>query len=627
MNPSETPPLLTPARRRHSVFLKLASIGGLILLLQIPLILTQGVLSERQGYQRQAVAEIAGLWGREQTVTGPVLAVPYAYKTQVIRPRVVAGKAVQVEETEFATATAYFLPETLTVGGSVETEVRHRGIYDAAVYGTKLRFAGCFQPDFATAGVEADRIDWDKACVLFGVSDLRGVRSVSPLQITGGKMAAFESADGAIGKFLPLVARIEGAAPGVRMEFVFEAALQGSERLQIAPVGKVTTVALDSVWPDPSFCGAYLPVKRQVAPDGFKAEWEVSHFSRGFPQSWTTQMSQNEEMARKITAAGFGVAFAQPVDGYRLAERAEKYGLLFFTLVFAVFFLFEMTAGLRIHPLQYVLVGAGLCLFFVAFLALSEFLATGLAYGVAAAACTALVSLYAWSFLHTGWRTLDDPRWIVGNVRLSLFCAAVAGLRAARRNGGALRRPGAGDVRHAAHQLVFTRNGCPVIYHVSAAFRRAYQITLRPRTPVRACIFSSMVSSGNWCSTAVATMCRSHGSRCGLPATVQSRNAARIAISRVTGSMTICPVARASHSAGGSGVMITPAAKWRASSVNVTSEMARSPGPADRDKLAGFDRQSRVAMRSPVDNVGVEEVLHCLSISQSSSSKAGLAGS
>lgn len=190
------------------------------------------------------------------------------------------------------------------------------------------------------------------------------------------------------------------------MEFVFEAALQGSERLQIAPVGKVTTVALDSVWPDPSFCGAYLPVKRQVAPDGFKAEWEVSHFSRGFPQSWTTQMSQNEEMARKITAAGFGVAFAQPVDGYRLAERAEKYGLLFFTLVFAVFFLFEMTAGLRIHPLQYALVGAGLCLFFVAFLALSEFLATGLAYGVAAAACTALVSLYAWSFLHTGWRTL-----------------------------------------------------------------------------------------------------------------------------------------------------------------------------------------------------------------------------
>jgi inner membrane protein len=274
------------------------------------------------------------------------------------------------------------------------------------VYSARLRLTGVFQPDFVAAGIEADRIDWDKACVLFGVSDLRGVRSVSPLQIAGGKAAEFEPADGAAGELFPLVARIGGAAPGGRLEFAFDAALQGSERLQIAPAGKVTAVALESGWPDPSFCGASLPVRRQVAPDGFKAVWEVSHFSRGFPQSWTTRTSRNEEMARRITAAGFGVAFAQPVDGYRLAERAEKYGLLFFALVFAVFFLFEMTAGLRIHPLQYALVGAGLCLFFLGFIALSEFLATGLAYGAAAAACTALVSLYAWSFLHTGRRTL-----------------------------------------------------------------------------------------------------------------------------------------------------------------------------------------------------------------------------
>ena len=206
--------------------------------------------------------------------------------------------------------------------------------------------------------------------------------------------------------FLPLVAHLEGAAPGARLEFAFEAAVQGSERLQIAPVGKVSAVALDSAWPDPSFCGAYLPASRSVGAGGFKAQWEISHFSRGVPQSWTSRLTKPAEMTQKIGAASFGVTFAQPVDGYRMAERAEKYGLLFFVLVFAVFFLFEVTAGLRIHPLQYALVGAGLCLFFLGFLALSEFLATGLAYGAAAAACTALVSLYAWSFLRTGRRTL-----------------------------------------------------------------------------------------------------------------------------------------------------------------------------------------------------------------------------
>jgi len=406
MNPPEPPVIATPARRRRAVFLKLAGIAGLILLLHIPLILTNGVLAERKGYQQQAVAEISSLWGRDQVVTGPVLAVPYAYKTQVIRPKVVAGKAVQVEETELTAATAYFLPETLTVHGSVETEVRHRGIYDAVVYGTKLKLSGSLLADFAAAGIDADRIDWDRACVLFGVADLRGVRSVSPLQISGGKAAVFESADGAEGAFLPLAARIEGAVPGARLEFAFEAALQGSERLQIAPVGKLTAVALESAWPDPSFCGAYLPVNRSIGATGFKAQWEISHFSRGFAQSWTGRLMKPAEIAQKIGAASFGVTFAQPVDGYRMAERAEKYGLLFFVLVFAVFFLFEMTAALRIHPLQYALVGAGLCLFFLGFLALSEFLAMGFAYGVAAAACTALVSLYAWSFLHTGRRTL-----------------------------------------------------------------------------------------------------------------------------------------------------------------------------------------------------------------------------
>jgi inner membrane protein len=107
-----------------------------------------------------------------------------------------------------------------------------------------------------------------------------------------------------------------------------------------------------------------------------------------------------------MAAAGYGVRFAQPVDGYSMVDRAQKYGVLFFVLTFAVFFLFETTAALRIHPLQYALVGGALCLFFIAFLALSEFWSTGASYATASAVCTGMISLYAWSFLKTGWRTL-----------------------------------------------------------------------------------------------------------------------------------------------------------------------------------------------------------------------------
>jgi inner membrane protein len=386
--------------------LKLGSICLLLLMLQIPLVMTNGVLQERQRYRLQVTEEIAGIWGRHQLVTGPVLAVPYAYRATVIHSRVVNGRAVQVEETELTGAVAYFLPEVLGVNGNVEPELRHRGIYDTVVYSSKLKVTGYFLPDFAVAGIEADRIDWDRARVLFDVSDLHGARSVGPLKFGDNREAVFEAAENVAGTFRPLVAKAAGVTASAKWEFAMDAVLQGSERLEIAPVGKATSVALQSSWPNPSFMGASLPVTRQLGSEGFKAEWQVAHFSRGFPQSWSNRLVKDEDMAGKIGAASFGVRFTQPVDAYSMADRAQKYGILFFVLVFTVFFLFEVTAALRIHPLQYALVGVALCLFFLGFLALSEFWPTGWAYAAAATGCTLMISLYAWSFLKTGWRTL-----------------------------------------------------------------------------------------------------------------------------------------------------------------------------------------------------------------------------
>lgn len=407
MKPShEPPPLPVVAKRQRLLFLKVVGICVLIGLLYLPLGLADGVLRERQGYSAQATEEIAALWGRRQTVTGPILAVPYFYRANVVRSRLVEGKTVQFEEMESVAATAYFLPEVLKVDGTVEPEVRRRGIYDAVVYGTALKLTGHFCPDFGAAEIVASQVEWERAQVLFGVTDLRGIRSVSPVRIGTELAFPFEVADGAGGEGLSLAAKIEGAASGKLLNFAFDAALQGSERLDLVPVGKTTKLTLVSPWADPSFGGAYLPATRTVTPDGFEAAWEISHFSRGLSQSWSNRTLDHHEAMQKLKDVAFGVGFTQPVDNYRLAERAQKYGMLFFVLSFAVFFLFEITAALRIHPLQYALVGAALCLFFLGFLALSEFVSMGLAYGIAAAASTGLVSFYAWSFLKTGRRTL-----------------------------------------------------------------------------------------------------------------------------------------------------------------------------------------------------------------------------
>lgn len=400
------PPRLASSstKRRFFVFLKLASIGALILLLHIPLAMTRGVLRERQAYRTEATEAIVGVWGRQQLVAGPVLAIPYVYRTIVVRTKLVNGNAVQVEERDLVEAVAYFLPEELAIRGTAEPEVRHRGIFEAVVYSANLTLEGFFQPDFAVTGIAAERIDWEKAKVFWGVSDLRGMRAVRAMTL-GENQLTFDSSEGLVDAPLPLVAPAPGVTGGAKLKFAMDVAVQGSEQLSLAPVGRITRATLEAGWPDPSFAGAALPMSRAIGGDGFRATWESSHLSRGFPQSWSSRAVGPGEMMRKIEEASFGVRFAQPVDGYSMTQRAQKYGTLFFVLVFAVFFLFEVTASLKIHPLQYALVGAALCLFFLGFLALSEFWPVGVAYGTAAGACTLMIALYAHSFLRTGRRT------------------------------------------------------------------------------------------------------------------------------------------------------------------------------------------------------------------------------
>jgi inner membrane protein len=89
------------------------------------------------------------------------------------------------------------------------------------------------------------------------------------------------------------------------------------------------------------------------------------------------------------------------VEGYRMVERALKHGVLVLALVFAAFFLFEMLAGLRLHAVHYGLVGAALCLFYLALLALGEVLLPGPAYVGAAVASSALIIFYSAAVLRT----------------------------------------------------------------------------------------------------------------------------------------------------------------------------------------------------------------------------------
>ncbi|HVU17908.1 MAG TPA: cell envelope integrity protein CreD [Candidatus Didemnitutus sp.] len=419
---NSTPPVIPPSvpappassPRRPSVILKLVCIGVLLILLQIPVGLTHGIVKDRRSYQSQATGEITSSWGGPETLVGPILAVPYFHKARAIHERVVNGQRVNVEETDLCPATAYFLPENLSVDGTVDPETRYRGIYGAVVYTGRFKTTAHFQADFAAARIEADQIDWAHARVVVGVAELRGIRSLGPLHFGADGSVPFESTGLTAEKFHPLAAAVPLAGAGA-LDVSFELVCQGSDAIHVAPVGKATRIRLQSPWADPSFIGSTLPVTRTVGPNGFDATWESVEFSHSFPKSWANRVTHTDDVMAQVNDAAIGVRFARPVDGYGMVERAEKYATLFFVLIFNAFFLFEMTASVRIHPLQYAMVGAALCLFFLGFLALTEFWSIAWAYGVSAVACTAMISLYSWSFLKTGARTLIVAAGLASN--------------------------------------------------------------------------------------------------------------------------------------------------------------------------------------------------------------------
>ena len=393
--------------RRRALIFKLMGVAFIGLLLFIPLGMVKSTLNERSSRYHEAVRTITQTWGGAQRVGGPVLVVPYTYKTTALESRLVEGRRVEVNMDREMRGEAFFLPERLAVEGNVTPSLRKRGIYETPVYAAKLVISGKFAaPVFDFPAVRGLEPQWEQARVCFMISDLRGAESDLTLNWGGASVALQPGA-----RFSGMGAGVHAPvkwATGAGVEFSLRLTLNGSDALRFLPLGRQTEVKLVSTWTDPSFDGAYLPNERAVGLEGFNAEWRVSYYGRNFPQQWV-EGGDGQPSVQKIEESCFGVSLMEPVNAYRTSERAIKYGVLFITLVFMTFFLFEAVCGLRLGALNYLLVGAALCLFYLGLLALAEFWAFGAAYALSAGASTVLIALYARRVLRGGRRA-----WLVG---------------------------------------------------------------------------------------------------------------------------------------------------------------------------------------------------------------------
>ncbi|MDZ4197778.1 MAG: cell envelope integrity protein CreD [Kiritimatiellia bacterium] len=431
-NPVLPPPIPQTVRRRRppAMLLKMGVVAGLILALLIPLRMIRSVLSERLDRRDVAVQEMTSTWGGQQTVFGPVLIVPYRYPVKVWKEQIVAGRAERIEAMETATARAFFLPARFEVNGELVPDELYRGIYKAVVYRGRLSLSGEFRPlEFADWREPSREILWSDAIVAIGVSDLRGAQGALTMN-WGGKEIALVPSSARLAELSGVEARLNLEGPWTEpVRFEADLTLSGSRGIRIAPVGEGSRIRLTSPWPDPSFQGAFLPTERKISESGFEANWNVSYYGRGYPQQWSDREGSVPRRTReenpwqpdpqhgadflgsatlsRATVSGslLGVDLISLLDFYRFVERSIKYGALFLSLVFTVFFLFETVGRTRIHPFQYTLVGAALCLFYLALLALSEFIAFGFAYLIGATVSTILISWYSASALRSGARS------------------------------------------------------------------------------------------------------------------------------------------------------------------------------------------------------------------------------
>lgn len=373
----------------RSPFLRLIVVGFLAIALQIPVLFIGGLVGERRLTRQEAVEDIASKWGRGQEVFGPYLVVPYTY--DAVEKEAGTGKERFIERAAAAT----FLPEDLRIAADLETKIRRRGIFETPVYSAAAAVEGRFAaPDFSQWKVEPERIDWRRAQLVFEISDVHAVQSGAKLHWAGDDLD-FEPGTGLLAGELPgFHSPVPLSAEARELRFAVEFALRGSVMLRFAPLGRNTAATLRADWADPSFQGAYLPEASTIGRDGFEAEWRIPHLGRNYPQS-----RPRGAPGAAVRESAFGFDLLTPADAYRQTERSLKYQILFLGLTFLTVWLFEATGGARLHPIQYLFLGAAMCLFYLLELALAEQIGFAPAYGAAAALVVGLIFFYAGSVL------------------------------------------------------------------------------------------------------------------------------------------------------------------------------------------------------------------------------------
>jgi inner membrane protein len=408
---AEQPVKQTNVRSNQQMW-KLAIIALIILLLMIPVAWISSIIRERYQRKQSVIEEISGKWGGAQIVSGPFISVPY---TALAKSFNSDNKEVFTEQTKYI----YIAPDSLKASGKIHTVMHKRGIFKVTGYKAELDLDAVF-PAYVLNNPALMQLPlrWEDALVSFDLDDQRGMKEIKGK--LNGQTLIFNRSEGVLKvSSLPETTSLKDTFSGYKgdsqelksTEFKLEAKvpvdcrnesvainiqllISGTQQLNFASSAMTESVNLEGDWQSPSFIGDQLPESRTVDSKGFKATWHTNNLSSGIKKIWTS----DEPM---IQLSNMGVNFLIMVDSYQQSTRALKYSVLFLLLTFMTFFFAETMSRQRIHPIQYLMVGCGLLVFYLLLLSISEHIAFAWSYLIAASGVILQISLYCYSILKT----------------------------------------------------------------------------------------------------------------------------------------------------------------------------------------------------------------------------------
>ncbi|HDU2660263.1 TPA: cell envelope integrity protein CreD [Klebsiella pneumoniae] len=374
---------------KSPLFWKITTLIGCIVLLSLPLMMVRELINERADYRSEVVDAIEQSTSGSQKFAGPLIAIPI---TETLT-RMENQKEVNYQRSWVY----YWLPESLAVAGKQTVESRRVGIYSGQVWHNALQIKASFDP-LRLAALRKTNIVLGQPRLVVSVGDARGIGAIHAPEVNGNVLSVEPglgiSGDGA-GIHMPMPALAEDNKP---LEIAFSLDLNGTGEFSLVPLGRNSELQLTSNWPHPGFLGSFLPTQREVSAAGYRAHWQSSWFANDMGSYFKDDMEIPWSRLPAFSADVMSLA-----DQYHLTDRATKYAILLIGLTFMAFFVFESLTRRPLHPMQYLLVGLSLVLFYLVLLALSEHIGFTAAWLAASLSGAVMNGIYLQAVLR-GWR-------------------------------------------------------------------------------------------------------------------------------------------------------------------------------------------------------------------------------